>query len=465
VSVGQVLVILMRRGWIVLLTLLATMITAVGVLLFVPGRYDAIATASIDPGSVDPVSETTTGVGSIILMQGNIISLVTSERVALDVVRRLNLTSSPLVQENFRDSSSFGRESVEEWMASSLLKNVDPKFNNGTNVLSIKYKSGDPNQAALLANAFLAATIDGSVAMKAAAADQTARWFAPQIEDLRKDVESARAALEAFQTKANMVAPTVGGDSETSQYMAISSELSQATSIVTALQSRLRSGSTDLSNDPTDPDLQILANLKEKLSTAEATIEAIKGTLGPNNPKMVAEQANLSSIRKQIADATEKMQQHLKERIATTQAEIAALAEAQAQAQKKLISVQAQRDRLGELQRDVAFRVEQLNARERAAEQAKLQSKLTFSDITVLDKAAPPIDPAFPKPIIVIPVGISAGLALGLILALLMESTDRRVRFPLDLEHATPAPFLGSLDTARRSRSRIGVFRRRLRAA
>lgn len=59
-------------------------------------------------------------------------------------------------------------------MAASLVANVDPKFNIGTNVLAIKYKSGDPNQAALIANAFLAATIDGSVAMKAADADQTA---------------------------------------------------------------------------------------------------------------------------------------------------------------------------------------------------------------------------------------------------------------------------------------------------
>ena len=464
-SVSQVLVILMRRGWIAVLTLLTAMITAGGVLLFVPGRYDAVATASIDPGSVDPVSETTTGIGSIMLMQGNIISLVTSERVALDVVKRLNMTANPLVQESFRNSSSFGRESVEDWMASSLLKNVDPKFTIGTNVLSIKYKSGDPNQAALLANAFLAATIDGSVAMKAAAADQTARWFAPQLEDLRKDVESARAALEAFQAKANMVAPTVGGDSETSQYMAISAELSQATAVLTALQSRLTSGSTELSNDPTDPDLQILAALKEKQSTSEAGIEASKGILGVNNPKMVAEQANLASIRNQIAEATERMRQHLKERIATTQSQIASLEDAQAQAQTKLIRVQAQRDRMGELQRDVVFRVEQLNARERAAEQAKLQSKLTFSDITVLDKAAPPIDPAFPRPMIVIPVGIGAGLALGLILALLAESTDRRVRFPFDLEDAASAPFLGSLDTARRSRSRIGVSRRRLRAA
>ena len=434
-SVSQVLVILLRRGWIVALAFLTTTVVAGGVLLFVPSRYDAIATASIDPGNIDPISETSDAAGSsmIMLMQGNMISLVTSDRVALDVVRRLNLTASPLVQESFRESTSFGRESVEDWMASILLKNVDPKFNLGTNVLSIKYKSDDPNQSALIANAFLAATIDGSVAMKAAAADQTARWFAPQLEDLRKELESARTALATFQAKANIVAPTAGGDSETSQYMAIAAELSSVTALLTVLQSRLASGSTDLSNDPSDPDLQILAGLKERLSTTEAGIESAKGILGANNPKMVADQANLASIRRQIADATDKMKLHLKERIATTQSQLASLEAEQAQAQKTLIDVQGQRDRMAELQRDVGFRLEQLNERQKAAEQAKLQSKLTFSDITVLDKATPPIDPAFPKPMIVIPVGIGAGLALGLILALLAEATDRKVRFPLDL--------------------------------
>jgi uncharacterized protein involved in exopolysaccharide biosynthesis len=255
----------------------------------------------------------------------------------------------------------------------------------------------------------------------------------------------------------------VGADSESSQLMALTQELSGATSALTTLQTRLASGSTELSNDPTDPDLQILAGLKERLSTSEATVEAFKGALGPNNPKMVAEQANLASIRKQMADATEKMRQHLKDRIATMQAQIASIRTAQAQAQKTLISVQAQRDRLGTLQRDVSFRLEELNARERAAEEAKLKSKLTFSNITILDKAAPPLSPAFPRPYVVLPVGFAAGLALGLILALLSEATDRRVRFPLDLEHAAPAPFLGSLDVVRRSRTRLGASRRSLR--
>jgi uncharacterized protein involved in exopolysaccharide biosynthesis len=351
-------------------------------------------------------------------------------------------------------------------MAASLVKNVDPKFTLGTNVLAIKYKSGDPNQAALIANAFLAATIDGSVAMKAAEADQTARWFAPQLDELRKELEDARAALAAFQAKTNMVAPSAtGGDRETSQYMAIAQELSTARAGLTALQSRLTSGSTDLSNDPADPDLQILSGLKEKLATAEADLAASKGLLGANNPKMVAQQGNLATVRRQIVEATEKMRQHLKEHIETTQTQIASLESEQAGAQKALIEVQAERDRLLQLQREVEFRAEQLNAREKAAEEAKLKSKLTFSDMTVLDKASPPVEPAFPKPFIVMPVGIAAGLALGLILALLAEAADRRVRFPIDLEYSAGGPFLGALDGARRSRARISASGRGLRPA
>jgi succinoglycan biosynthesis transport protein ExoP len=465
VSVSQILVILLRRAWIVVLALLTTVIVAGGVLLVVPGRYDATATASIDPGNIDPISEMSAGGGTIMLMQGNILALVASQRVAVDVVKRLNLTNNPAVQQNFRKSPSFGRESIEEWMAAGLVGNVDPRFDMGTNVLAIKYKSGDPNQAALIANAFLAATIDGSVAMKAAEADQTARWFAPQLDELRKELEDARTALQAFQAKANMVAPGLGGDRETSQYMAIAQELSGARAGLTALQSRLTSGSTDLSNDPSDPDLQILAGLKERLSTAETEIVASKGVFGANNPKMVAQQTNLATLRKQIGDATEKMRLHLKERINLAQAQIASIEAEQAVAQKSLIEVQAQRDRLSQLQRDVDFRAEQVNGRERAAEQAKLKSKLTFSDMTVLDKASPPVNPAFPKPFVVMPVGIAAGLALGLILALLAEAADRRVRFPIDLEYSASGPFLGAVDSARRSRPRIGASRRSLRPA
>ncbi|HVP98317.1 MAG TPA: hypothetical protein VMS87_03505 [Roseiarcus sp.] len=464
-SVSQILLILWRRSWIVLLTLLVASSVAIGVLLFVPGRYDAVATASIDPASVDPVTESERSTGAMIaLMQGNMLQLVQSQRVALDVVKRLNLAANPTIQGEYRASFSFGRESIEDWTAGRLLKYVDPKFLLGSNVLTIKYKSGDPNQSALVANAFLAATIDATVAMKAAAGEQTARWFAPQVDELRNEVAQAREALENFQKKTNIVAPNSNGvDSEGAALTAINQELSSARTTLTIMQTRLDSGATNLSMDPSDPDLQVLSGLKEKLATALVAVDGVEQNLGSKNPKMVAETANIASLRRQIADAADRMKDHLKERIASLKEQIARLEAAQAEAQKNLIDAQAQRDRLVDLQRDVGFRMNQLNLREKVAAQAKLQSKLTFADITVLDKAAPPIDPAFPKPIMVIPVGIGGGLTLGLILALMAEMTDRRVRIPADLEYAASAPMLGVIGANGRF-SRV-VAPRSLRAA
>jgi polysaccharide biosynthesis transport protein len=467
VSISQVLLILWRRGWIAALTFLTTLLVALGVLYFVPGRYDAVATASIDTTGIDPVNERTGGSSNLAigLMQGNMLQLVTSQRVAVDVVKRLNLTASPSVQANYRNSASFGRESIENWMASGISKNVEPKFAMGANVLSIKYKSGDPNQAALTANAFLAATVDATIAIEAASGEQTARWFDPQIENTRKELDDARTALEKFQEQTNLVAPQQGADTQSSALMSVSQELEAGRTALSVLQTRLASGDTNLSSDPSDPDLQLVNSLKDKLVEAQTVVETAKIMLGANNPKIVAEAANMASIRKQVTEATERMHEHLKARIAMTENQIANLQVSQAEARKALIASQAQRDRFNELAHDVSFRLEQLNEEERMAAQARLQSKLTFAGMAVLDKAVPPIEPSFPKPMVVIPAAIGAGLTLGLILALLAEMLDRRVRLPMDLAFAASVPLLGVVHASKRSKSLPRKSLRRLQPA
>lgn len=460
-SLSQVLIILWRRGWIIALAFVAAATASLGVLTLVPGRYDAVATASVDfgGGAADQLlglSSSAIGVG---LMQGNLLQLVQSERVALDVVKRLHLTSNPATQAAYRASDSFGREGIDEWMAQSIAKGVDPKFNIGSNVLTIKYKSGDQSQAALIANAFLGATIDATIAMKAAQADQAARWFEPQIESLRKEFQAARTRLEEFQAKSNIALPTASAaDAESATLAAVTQDLSGSRAALAVLKSRLESPSVNLSTDPSDPDVQWVNGLKERLAAAETELAAAKTSLGPNNPRMQMAASNITSLRKQLDDATLKLKDHLKDRIAQTEGQIHSLEAAQAVAQTDLIAAQARRDQLLELQRDVAFRLDQLNQRQSAEEQAKLQSKLTFAGIAVLDKADPPISPAFPKPMMVIPVGLGGGLVLGLILALMAEMMDRRIRMQSDLEFATSAPVLGVI---RRS-SRIPRRRNRL---
>jgi uncharacterized protein involved in exopolysaccharide biosynthesis len=450
VTLYQILLIFWRRGWILALTLLTTASVAGSVLLMVPGRYDAVATANVDP-SASPLTEGSPNSNAgYLMMQGSLISLAQSQRVALDVVKRLNLVRDPGMQAAFRASDSFGRESIENWIASTIQGGLDPKFQLGADVMEMKYKSGDPNQAALMANAFLASTIDATIAMKVASGEQVADWYTPRIAELHKELAQAQDALNNFQTKAN-VAPG-RADVEASTLMSISTELENARSALRSLETRLASGSTDISLDPSDPDLQLLAGFKEKLSEAQTAMETAKSTLGANNPKMVAETANINALRKQITDVTGRMQSRLKEKIATVQKQISQLEDAQGEAQKRLNRSQAERNQLVELQRDLGSRLEQLTEEERRVAQAKLRSKLTLADITVLDKAVPPTKPAFPKPQIVIPAGVGAGLALGLILALLAEMLDRRVRVPEDLAYVAPAPVLGQILPSRRVR-------------
>ena len=468
VSVGQVLVILWRRGWIVALTFLTAMIVAGAILLFVPARYDAEATASIDPGFVDPITQQG-GLGSTALMQGNMLELVKSQRVALDVVDRLNLTANPKVQEQFRQSGYFGSENIQDWYATLLSKHVSPSFISGSNVLSIKFGTVDPSLAALIANAFLVASVDAAVAMKAASADQTARWFAPQLADLRQELERARAGLENFQSKTNVAMPTGSGtDKETTELTTVTQTLSSAKANLTLLQNQLASGAADLSVDPSDPDLQLLASLKEKLSSAEVWVESVKGSIGANNPKVTAQESVIASIRKQIPEATEKAKErarkHLTDRIAQTEGLIASLEAKQAAAQKALIAAQVQRSQLQEHYRDVRLRIEELETEEKLAAQAKLHSKLTFADIADLDKAVPPISPSFPNPMKVTLVAVGAGLMLGMGLAFVTEAQDRRVRHPIDIEIGNSAPLLGIIQASKPSTSPFGSSGRLFRA-
>ena len=56
------------------------------------------------------------------------LELVTSHRVAVDVVNRLRLFADPGMQAAFRRSEAYGRESIEDWIADSISANVKPEF-------------------------------------------------------------------------------------------------------------------------------------------------------------------------------------------------------------------------------------------------------------------------------------------------------------------------------------------------
>ena len=455
-SVNHVLSIIWRRLWLVLVGFVATIAGAAIVVLVVPPRYEAKATASVDFGRADPVTGAETNAMAGRTLLGTLTSLIESSRIATDVSRRLNLASDPQFTQDYIASGVSGQIGINEWIAQQLNKQVDARNLDGTNIISITYRSSSPIQAALIANTFLASFEDAVIDMKVTGAQQTASWFEPQLEKLRTDLEASRSKLIAFQNENKLLAPSAGGaDSDISPLVATGSDLSGVKAQLLTLQSQLSAIDSGQGAQQTSLlDSQVLSTLKGSLSTVNSDLGRARTELGSNNPKVQSLLASQKSLQDQIGVELQNIRRTGAAKIKALQDQIATLETNYSDQYGKMIAVQARRDQLASLQREVSFRQDQFDTAQKSAAAARMQGQLSFSNVTTLDNATPPSSPSFPKIPLVTALAIGAGLALGIIFALIAEALDRRIRGVSDLQFATDLPLLGTISRTRMRGSR-----------
>jgi uncharacterized protein involved in exopolysaccharide biosynthesis len=439
-SLPLVLLVLRKRLALAFAVLVAVYAGAGAVLLLAPQRFEALAVASIDPSSADPVSGLGPTPGSLLIVQGNLAALAKSNQVALEVVRRLTLDEDPDLRLRFEAARPPDGD-IRQFAANTLLERLDARFVAGSNVLNLAFRAASPQKAAKIANAFMAAFIDAAIAIKGEAAQKAADWFAPQIENVGERLMKARRALETFQKDARLLAPGAN-DSEADRLLSIANALSAAKTELMALQSQLATPGAGAS-DAQNPDVQSLVSLRAALSAVEAEIARLSADSGDNHPKVLEKQAARRSLEAQIAEQTDAFRVKLADRVAAAAVKAARLEKAYADNLKDMIDVQGQRDRLAELKAQVQFQQDEVDRLRRAASQARLQSQLSFSNIAVIDLATPPATPVFPKPALTLALAAVVGSGLAVLAALTAEALDRRIRTGDDLAEAAGAPLLG----------------------
>ena len=249
--------------------------------------------------------------------------------------------------------------------------------------------------------------------------------------------------------------------------MSVSGDLSKAKSDLLALQSQLAAPPEMVADTPEAQawDQGALGQLKNSLVSVESSIQQLQAEVGANNPKLYERMTLRKTLMGQIQAKTAEYRKALPSRIDAQKAKVAFLENALAEQLKKIVSVQDKREALAALARDVQIREEAVDRLSRGASVARLESKLSFSNIVLLDKATPPIAPAFPKPPVILGAGAGLGLVLGLLLAMLAEALDRRVRQVADLEFAASVPVLGMLVGRKSSRGSRSFVGRRISSA
>lgn len=443
---------ILRARWRVSCAIFGGLVTlAVLLTLVLPKKYTATASIVVD-SKVDAI----TGGQGIpdAVMQSYVntqADVVTSERVAEQVVKKLGLDRDPKFLKRWQ-SATGGKGDITSWLASYLLdgKRVVAEPANAsatrqTNVIEISVKWPDAKMAAALANSFAETAIETNIELKVEPARQYSQWFDQRSAALRADLERKQKRLTDFQNASGIVATDEKLDVENNRLAELSTQLVTIESERQDAQSRQRQASSDNAYLPEVLQSPLIASLKDNLTTAEATQTEVAGRLGKNHPDYKAAAAEVESLRARIGAETQKIVASLGSTAQVNvrrESDIRAALEAQ---KKRVMALKHDHDQSAVLENDVVTAQRDLDAVTQRLALSKLESQNQQTNVALLTTATPPVVPSSPKLLIFLGVGVFLGLVIGVGVALLMEMRDMRLRQEDDLVRLLGVPVLGRI--------------------
>ena len=297
-----------------------------------------------------------------------------------------------------------------------------------SNVVAVKYSASDPATAAEVANTIAKIYVASTAETNSQPTTRAREWIAQQIEDLQKKVASSDAKIEEFRSHAGLLQgqnSTLG----TQELSELNTQITLAESARTEAEERAKSikdilatkGTVDDSTDVMNS--AIVQSLREQQVTSARRVAELSATYLPSHPKMIAAQNDLRNIDRQIRKEALKLVDSLDQ-----QAKIARAREDSLRAKLEEMKGRASTANLDEVKLKAL-------ERESTADKSLLESLLLrYADASarqdlstqpgmarIIQQAAVPTSPAFPKSGPLVVLITLAGLALSLGLSFLME--------------------------------------------
>lgn len=350
---------------------------------------------------------------------------------------------------------------------------VEPLQN--TRLVNVGFLSTDPEEAARVANALVAAYVRDNRQRSLGVSDAGLKDLRERAKELRIKVDHAGQALEAFQQKHRLV---TFGESESvlaARLSALNAELARAQTARIQAQAELETLETTREAAPPAAapagDQEAFSAQRREIATLEAELRSMSLRVKADHPIRAAHEARLAAAREELvrlrAEAEGKATAALEgERArlgaaargrleAATKAEAALRGEIDAQTGKLLESEQQRRE-----YRMLSEAHETVNATYRSVMQRIEEIELAAASETkdnnvfVIDRAEVPLVPISPNKRKNLTFAMIAGLAGGIGLCFLVDYLDRSIKTKDDVERLLQLPVLGNVPLAEDPRSR-----------
>lgn len=241
---------LRRQFWVILFPLVLMTALGVTVLMVMKPNFNAVTTVLIDTHRVQlfqqpaVTGELTYETSAALESQ---LEILKSEKIALAVIKKLNLTQDPEFVGSadgakggwFASHEPLTEADRTERTVASFEKRLTVKRLGITYVIEIDFQSKSSWKAAEIANAVADAYIDEQLESRYEATRRTANWLGDRIKEVGDQASNSQRAVVQFKAENNIVDTGSGGQLAEQQVAGLNSQLAIARAQRSEAQARL----------------------------------------------------------------------------------------------------------------------------------------------------------------------------------------------------------------------------------
>ena len=465
----QFLSALRARASLFAFLLLVTVLVATLVSLLLPKIYTATVSLLLDAKEEQSLS---TALRPLVSSQERAsylqtqLDIITSEKVARRVVDDLKLAQRAVSANALEDVAKHGG-SIEDKLVEVLMQDLKVDTSQSS-VIRLSFSSREARYSAEVANAFAKAYIDTMLELRVEPAQKAAAWFDEQLKSLRANLEDAQAKLTDYHQRRGIVAADERLDVESTRLAGLSDQVVRAQEQTFEWKSREEQARESLgqggspANLPEVMDNPFIQKLKQDVLQGETKLRELSAHYGPNYPQYQRQVEENESLREKLDAEMKRLVAGIQSSARQSRQREAGSRRAMAAQSARVLGLKENRNELTVLRRNVESAERAYDTAMQRSVVSLVDSRANQTNVMVLNPAGVPRKHSSPKIPLNIALSVVVGTILGIVMVMLLEALDRRVRSRSDLE--LDVPLLAVLNQPRPAGRRLGLPDRSRRA-
>jgi polysaccharide biosynthesis transport protein len=433
-ALGQAL--LRNRGWIIVPTVLAAVLSIAAVNLVTP-RYKSEARILIDgrenvflrPNGERNEERTALDAEAVTSQ----VQLLLSRDLAREIVKKNKLAERPEFDPVLQGVSpvksllalfGIGRDPLSLTPEERVLDAYFDRFTayavDKSRVIVIEFQSRDPELAARVANSI----VEGYLVLQQNARQEQAKsasqWLSGEIENLRKKVAEAESRVEDFRSKSSLFVGTNNTTLSNQQMGELNTQLNNARALKSDAESKarliremLQSGKPIEASEVLNSELT--RRLYEQRVTLRAQLAEQSSTLLDGHPRIKELKAQLADLDRQLREEASKISRSLDNDARIAGGRVEGLSASLEQLKKQATSTNGQDVQLRALEREAKAQRDLLESYLAKYREANTRENIDAApaDGRIISRATVSNTPAYPKKLPIVLIATLATLMLS----------------------------------------------------